>query len=187
VGSSTAKVDFLFIDTVILAPHAYYTSSREELGNMNASPELYAEVDRQIATYSGDPRSDHLTWLNQTLSRSTAQWRIAIGHYPVYSGGEHGDTPELKQDVLPTFVRGKVDAFICGHDHNLQHLQDQGVEFFVSGAGTWRGTYKKTPQAKWGVVDPGFTVHQLYSDRMITRFINSRGQEIYTYTQQRKA
>src|SRR4051812_35226733 len=31
VGSSTAKVDFLFIDTVILAPHAYYQSSREEL------------------------------------------------------------------------------------------------------------------------------------------------------------
>jgi len=186
VGSSRSKVQFLFIDTVILAPHAFYLSSREELSAMNASPQLYAEVDAQISQFSGDPRTDHLTWLNQTLDKSTAEWRFAVGHYPVYSGGEHGDTAEMINDVLPIFARGKVDAFLCGHDHNLQHNQGNGMDFYVIGSGTWRGTYKTTPQAKWGVVDPGFTVHQLYADRMVIRFINSRGQEIYTYTQQRK-
>jgi len=90
------------------------------------------------------------------------------------------------KDVLPIFTRGKVNAFLCGHDHNLQHLEGNGMTFYVSGAGTWRGTYKSTPQAKWGVVDPGFTVHQLYADRMVTRFINSRGQEIYSHTLQHK-
>jgi len=34
--------------------------------------------------------------------------------------------------------RHKVDVYVCGHDHNLQHLRNvkgDGLDFVVSGAG----------------------------------------------------
>jgi hypothetical protein len=31
---------------------------------------------------------------------STADWLIVAGHYPVYSGGEHGTTIALANEVL---------------------------------------------------------------------------------------
>jgi len=37
-----------------------------------------------------------MRWLQATLNASTADWIIVAGHYPVYSGGEHGNTPELQ-------------------------------------------------------------------------------------------
>ena len=40
-----------------------------------------------------------LGWLEATLNASTAAWLVVAGHYPVYSGGEHGDTPELLQQA----------------------------------------------------------------------------------------
>lgn len=36
------------------------------------------------------------------------------GHFPLRSGGEHGDTPELLADVLPLLQRYQVDAYLSG-------------------------------------------------------------------------
>ena len=35
----------------------------------------------------------------------------------------------------PTRVR-RVDAYLCGHDHTLQHLESNGVQYYVSGLGS---------------------------------------------------
>ena len=32
-------------------------------------------------------------------------------------------------------VKYKVAAYFGGHDHNMQHLNDSGVQYFLSGAG----------------------------------------------------
>jgi acid phosphatase len=187
LGSSNMMADFIFIDTVILCPNAFYTSSREELGEMNAGPDVYAEVDAQIERLRGDPRTEHMQWLNQTLKDSHADWRIAFGHYPVYSGGPHGNTPEMLRDIVPMFQAGKVDTFICGHDHSLQHLQGGGIDYYLSGAGTWKTSFRATREAKWGLADLGFTVHEMYADFMITRFIDWRGDEKYSHRLNRKS
>jgi len=44
----------------------------------------------------------------------------------------------LLQKLLPIMERHKVDVYVCGHDHNLQHLRDvdgDSLDFVVSGAG----------------------------------------------------
>ena len=28
-----------------------------------------------------------------------------------------------------------MTAYMCGHDHNLQHITDAGVQYYVTGAG----------------------------------------------------
>lgn len=61
------------------------------------------------------------------------------GHYGVLSQGEHGDTAYLKTNLLPLLLRYRVDVYLCGHDHTLQHLEDKGVHFFINGNGAKRG------------------------------------------------
>lgn len=50
-------------------------------------------------------------------------WLIVVGHYPIFSRGEHGDISELKEYLLPLLIKYKVNAYICGHDHISEHLQ----------------------------------------------------------------
>ena len=47
-------------------------------------------------------------------------WLLAARHYPIFSGGEHGNTPELHASVKPLLESYRVDAYLCGHDHTLQ-------------------------------------------------------------------
>ena len=43
----------------------------------------------------------NLLELESKLARSKAQWKIVIGHHPVYSNGHHNSTAELIQHVQP--------------------------------------------------------------------------------------
>ena len=43
----------------------------------------------------------NLLELESKLARSKAQWKIVIGHHPVYSNGHHNSTAELVQHVQP--------------------------------------------------------------------------------------
>lgn len=77
-------------------------------------------------------------WIERTLRTSTAEWLFVVGHYPVYTGGEHGDTDALVKvtaspttafhasyaniiglcvlkKLLPMMDSYQVDAYICGH------------------------------------------------------------------------
>ena len=58
-------------------------------------------------------------------------WLLVAGHYPVYSAGEHGDTDELIEYLLPLLVEFKVDAYLCGHDHISEHLMYVGTNQLV--------------------------------------------------------
>ncbi len=53
----------------------------------------------------------------------------------VWSVAEHGPTKELVKDLKPMLEQYGVTAYFCGHDHNMQHIRDSGVEYFVVGAG----------------------------------------------------
>lgn len=53
----------------------------------------------------------------------------------VWSIAEHGPTRELVKYLKPLLEEFGVSAYFCGHDHNMQHIRDSGVEYFVVGAG----------------------------------------------------
>jgi len=83
-----------------------------------------------------DRFATQLNWLEDVLSKSSAHWKIVFGHHTIFSNGKHGDTEDMIDEVLPILERYNVDLYICGHDHDLQVLQQQdGVNFLVSGAG----------------------------------------------------
>ena len=55
--------------------------------------------------------------------------------HAVWSVGHHGPTDVLVQKLNPMLLKYKVAAYFSGHDHDMQHLNDSGVQYFLSGAG----------------------------------------------------
>ena len=45
-----------------------------------------------------------------------------MGHYPIRSAGEHGDTDSLLKNLLPILTKYNVQAYFNGHDHISEHL-----------------------------------------------------------------
>jgi len=84
--------------------------------------------------------------LEKALKISKATWKIVIGHHTLRSVGEHGDTEELIQQMLPILEEFKVDLYINGHDHCLEHIKSlmSPIQFLTSGGGSkaWRGMKK---------------------------------------------
>lgn len=73
----------------------------------------------------------------EQLSTSTADWLFMFGHYPVWNVGSNGPTQNLVTYLNPLLQKYNVDAYICGHEHNIQHIKDPnfGVNYYISGAG----------------------------------------------------
>ncbi|KAK4436793.1 Purple acid phosphatase 17 [Sesamum alatum] len=101
----------------------------------------------------------------QLLNESKARWRIVVGHHPIRSVGHHGDTKELVHRLLPILQANKVDLYVNGHDHCLEHISDNEspLQFLTSGGGSkaWRGDSDKADGLKFFYDGQGFMSVQL--------------------------
>ena len=89
-------------------------------------------------TLTAAQQAEQLAWLETELKRPrTTPFLVVMGHHPVYSDGPHGDHPVLVRDWDPLFQKYKVDIYLAGHDHDLQHLEFEGhpTSHFLSGGG----------------------------------------------------
>jgi hypothetical protein len=76
-----------------------------------------------------------LDWLKTELPRSTARWKIAYFHHPLYSSGEkHGSEVDLRTLVEPLFVQYGMSVVFAGHEHFYERLKPQhGIYYFTEG------------------------------------------------------
>jgi 3',5'-cyclic AMP phosphodiesterase CpdA len=76
-------------------------------------------------------------WVEQQLKASTARWKVAVFHHPLYSSGKkHGSDLGLRRKLEPLFERYGVNAVFSGHDHIYERTVPQrGIQYFVTGAG----------------------------------------------------
>lgn len=94
-----------------------------------AGPVQFFALDTNLMTRA------QLEWLDRELGLSKARWKIVYGHHPIYSYGAHGDDPSLRDSLLP-LLRGRAQIYLCGHDHDLQHIAPEGgVHFVLAGGG----------------------------------------------------
>jgi acid phosphatase len=139
----------------------------------------HGKTKAQVATQDVKKQ---LAWFKDELAASKARWKIVIGHHPIYSGGEHGDTAELIENVLPLLHENKVQAWFNGHDHDLQHLVAGEINLFCSGAGSQFRPTKDTIHTKFAQARSGFTVVSLQPEQMHIRMTDNHGRLLYTTT-----
>jgi 3',5'-cyclic AMP phosphodiesterase CpdA len=77
-----------------------------------------------------------LTWLRDALHSSTAPWKIAFFHHPLYSSAHrHGSEDDLRAVLEPILVANGVQVVFSGHDHVYERVKPQmGVSYFVCGS-----------------------------------------------------
>ena len=158
--------DFFYLDTTPMVG-SYYSLIR---GYNTRANVMTQDVPKQLA------------WFKTALAASTAQWKIVIAHHPIYSGGGHGDTEELIENILPLLHEHKVQAYFNGHDHDLQHLVAGKVNLFDSGAGSEHTPTSYTFHSKFAKSCSGFTTVSLQAEKMDVRMVDNRGRQIYTTT-----
>lgn len=153
------------LDTVILAPH-------EDASDVPLS------MSRSVA---------QMEWLEETLSKSTADWLLVAGHYPPFSIADHGDQAAVRDMLTPLFEQYGVHAYYCGHDHAMQHFSNRGVEYFVNGNGAYKGVLGDISRTQadithFAIVSEGVMVHDVSESKLVHTFIDSSGHVLYTYS-----
>ena len=128
--------------------------------------------------------AQQLAWLEQELSSSGSDWKIAFFHHPLYSSGKtHGSSLELRAALEPLFVKYGVNVVFAGHDHIYERVKpQQGITYFVSGsAGSLRkGDYGR-PQAFSATgfdADFEFMLVEIDGPKMYFQAISRTGQTI---------
>lgn len=121
-----------------------------------------------------------LAWLDQELSEPGIAWRIVCGHHPIWSGGGHGDTAELKELVLPILRRHRVHVYACGHDHHGQVHAREGLTHVISGHASDAREAKPTEGSVFLDRGTGFADLTLGGDKGALRMRDADGKVIFT-------
>ena len=76
-----------------------------------------------------------LSWLEDNLKNSTAQWKIVYFHHPLFTCAMyHGPSISLRRQLMPLFIKYGVNAVWAGHEHVYERLKPQnGIYFFLEG------------------------------------------------------
>jgi tartrate-resistant acid phosphatase type 5 len=172
-------------------PARYYVQS-QKIDAATTADFFYLDTTPMLHSFRNDKNSvanaaaqdvpKQLAWFKAALAASKAQWKIVVGHHPIYSGGGHGDTPELIENILPLLQEHKVQAYFNGHDHDLQHLVAGDLNLFDSGAGSQHTLTFYTKRSKFAKSRSGFTAVSLQADKMDVQMIDNHGTLLYATT-----
>ena len=60
--------------------------------------------------------------LEKCLNSSNAPWKAVVGHHPIVSYSARNGSLEELAGVREVMERNDAPVYMCGHDHNLQHI-----------------------------------------------------------------
>jgi|WetSurMetagenome_2_1015567.scaffolds.fasta_scaffold36206_2 tartrate-resistant acid phosphatase type 5 len=123
-----------------------------------------------------------LVWLDSVLSSGTSPWTIVVGHHPIRSAAPmHGDTPELVERLLPILQKHHVPLFVSGHDHVLQHLRADGLEYCICGGGASPRDALERPDVVFGIKSLGFLSVHVSSEKLTVEFRDDRNAVLHAF------
>ena len=166
-------------------PTAYYHHTKENV-------ELFA-LDTNMAFFgqSGPQKTDMTAW----IAASKAEWKIAVGHHPYKSNGPHGNAGSydgipiapFSGSAVRTFLEdticGKVDLYLCGHDHSRQWLNEscKGTELAVSGAGAKATELGGKNPVLFQSIALGFLYIVIEGKKLTAEFVDENGKTELTH------
>lgn len=141
LGQPYIDVFYLFEQALrVVDQERYYSFDYGDvhLVSLDSNGEMLSTVD-DTAT------DDMIDWLTDNLAASTAPWKIAFMHHPMYTSSGRTPGTDLTTKVLPVLEAGGIDLVLAGHVHNYERtvplrggVAATGVEavtYVVEGAG----------------------------------------------------
>ncbi|KAL0541797.1 hypothetical protein IC582_021858 [Cucumis melo] len=171
----TEIVEFFFVDTTPFVDK-YFNDPEDEI------------YDWKAILPRRNYLSNLLKELDSALKDSNAKWKIVVGHHTLKSAGSHGDTQELLHQLLPILEENKVDFYLNGHDHCLQHISSTNspVQYFTSGGGSkaWRGdiNWMDPKELKFYYDGQGFMSLQITHSQANFTFFDIFGNILHQWT-----
>jgi tartrate-resistant acid phosphatase type 5 len=182
-GNVDAQVEYTKRSSRWRLPATYYKHT-ETLADGSRADFFFIDSqmirDRYRRSWFRSAGDAQLIWLERELAASSARWKIAVGHHPVFSGGKHGNTEALVLLLKPLLERYGVQACLNGHDHDLQHLVVGRVHYLTSGAGAKPRPAKRVAGTRFVMGERlGFMTARLAPHAMDIEFIDDRGTSLY--------
>ncbi len=188
-GNVQAQIDYSQISRRWNMPERYY-SKTFELKNgekllmvvMDTNPYIDS-YHKNPEKYSGIQEQDTLAqtkWLENQLKTNdkSVKWKIVVGHHPLYSGGkrkESKDTKSFEAKFADLFDKYKVDAYICGHEHDLQIIKPKGryTTQFLSGAASEVRQSGEREGTIFAATEPGFMTFSIIHNKMLIQSVKA--------------
>ncbi|MEB0261583.1 MULTISPECIES: metallophosphoesterase [unclassified Mucilaginibacter] len=166
---------------------ALYYAKEFALGNpRNKVLMLMIDTDPMLHENKQQQVAEQMIWLNETLKNASAdvKWRIIVGHHPYYTVGpriKNYDTLTVREKLAPVFEAHKIDIYLSGHDHSLQHLKPDGFTHqFISGAGSeLTGVSTGVPYSRFQASDHGFLYFAVNNKKINVKAVNASGKVLY--------
>jgi tartrate-resistant acid phosphatase type 5 len=162
-------------------PGRYWTHAFRSPGG-GLSVRVVGLDTQTFVTGGAEQRMREQRWLDSVLAFADEDWTIVIGHHPVYSNGVHGNTIGMQRHVQPILEKHGVDAYVCGHDHDLQLLEPvQGVRYIVSGGGGGSRNVRWADNTLFAATNGGFVWMQFSKREMLVQFLDPDGAVLYAW------
>lgn len=125
---SMENVDLFFLDTILLFK-----------GHCNIFDyNIYKTHNKPYM----DLKEEQLNWLENEMEKSKYNGKkiIVFGHYPILTNGFYANEMEpLYNLLIPIFEKYKINAYVSGHEHNIQYIykeinEDYSFHQFIVGS-----------------------------------------------------
>jgi len=194
-GNTQAVLDYAAVSRRWEMPGRYYAMTEPVSDDVEALL-LFIDTSPLIDKYRGNPvmfpdsgkqsMDEQLAWIDDTLGSSDAEWRVVMGHHPLYAGTtkEARERTDLQHRLEPLLDAHGVDAEFSGHIHNFQHIRVAGsdVDYFVNTSASLTREVVPFEGALFASSDPGFALCTVTETELITTFVNDEGRIIYQHS-----
>jgi tartrate-resistant acid phosphatase type 5 len=188
-GNVDCEIEYSTLSTRWKLPTRYY-AQKERIDDSSFALIVHLDTSPFVETYKiesaayhvkGQETKKQLVWLDSVLTVSQTRWTIVVGHHPIYAAApKHGDTKELIEQVLPILTKHRVPLYVCGHDHVLQHLKNNQMDFIVCGGGAKTRDVNQRDDVVFGIRSLGFLSVTMTTKDIRVNIINDKNSILHS-------
>ena len=127
--------------------------------------------------------NQQVEWLDRQLQSPRGRWTICCAHHPLFSNGFFWGNGVLQRDWGTLFKKYHVDFYLCGHEHNLEHLEIPGwfPSFVIAGGGGAHPHPLARDDRGFSCQAFGFVNFDLTADEAIVRYIGADDKPMHVF------
>ncbi|MBL8717457.1 MAG: metallophosphoesterase [Myxococcales bacterium] len=186
-GKGQFQVDYTAKSTKWKMPAKYYPRTVPGVSFFGL------DTNMMMFSMATEQKKDVAAW----VAAAKTPWKFAFGHHPILSNGPHGNAGTYEgipfipitsgqgvKDFMDAEICGKVDFYVCGHDHSRQYIQTtcKGTQLVISGAGAATTDLKGKNPTWFQAATPGFVWFEITAKSVRIEFLDATGKVEFTRT-----